>query len=130
MEQKTLSKSAIAQIAGSAVILLGAFMSWISAGGSYGLTLGDLFKMMKADAAVIIPYAVAILALANILVVYSKHKKMLSVVLAICALLLAAFVVVSIHDASELKGASLDAGFYFAVIGIIALIFGIVTKNK
>lgn len=132
MEQVKLSRSAIAQIVGSALILLGVFMSWITAGGFFSITLSELFAMMNrghAGIAGIIPYAMALMAIGNMALVYLKGNKILSIVLTLCVLLLAAFIIILQHDSSDLRDTNLGTGFFFCILGMIALIFGVVTKK-
>lgn len=132
MEQVKLSRSAIAQIAGSALILLGVFMSWITAGGFFNLTLSELFALMNrghAGIAGLIPYTIALMAIGNMALVYLKGKKILSIVLTVCVLLLAGYIIILLHDDSKLDGTSLGTGFFFSILGMIALIFGVVTKK-
>ena len=141
MEQRPLSASALMQLLASFLILISVFLPWLDAAEIEDFVdtnaslknlcsfIADTGTSGAATFIGFIPTIIIITAIINIVVVFMKRIKLVSVLLFLFTLAIAAFfyaVMVGKLAASEF----IAAGFYIGVIGLILLLIGLFMKGN
>ena len=139
MEQRPLSGSALMQLLASFIILISIFLPWLDAAEleDYVDTNASFMNICKfiahegRDLALVayVPWVVVITAVINIVVVFLKRIKFVSVLLFLGFLAVLAFfyaVIVGELHASHF----IASGFYIGVIGLILLLISLFMKGN
>lgn len=139
MEQRPLSASALVQLLASFIILISIFLPWLDVTelDDFVGTDASFMKICKFIAqeesklsvAAFVPWVVIITAVINIVIIFLKRIKFVSVLLFLGFLAVLAFffaVIVGELSASHF----ISTGFYIGVIGLILLLIGIFMKGN
>lgn len=139
MEQRPLSASALMQLLASFIILISIFLPWLDVAeiDDYVDSSASFMSICKyiaevdskASVAAFIPWIVIITAVINIVIIFLKRIKFVSVLLFLGFLAVLAFFFAVI--VGELRASHfIAAGFYIGVIGLILLLIGLFMKGN
>ena len=139
MEQRPLSGSALMQLLASFIILISIFLPWLDAAEledfvDTNASFKNLCTFIAEEGrdlsfVSLVPWVVIITAIINIVVVFMKRIKLVSVLLFLGTLGIVAFfyaVMVGELHASHF----IATGFYICIIGLILLLIGLFMKGN